>query len=212
MNSQRLYALLGALVSWFAVLSQFITTYLSVEATPLLASLGLLNYFTILTNVLVAISFTLMALEKQNRLFSHPESQTAILVYILVVGIVYSALLRSTWNPQGFQRVVDELLHTVVPLYYLIYWFVFTPKADIKYLQITRWLVYPALYLIYSLVRGAATGKFPYPFLNAASLGWGNVLFVCLVLTLFLMGLAFLFVFIGQRLSTKRDPTGSYFE
>jgi hypothetical protein len=199
-------------VSWFAVLSQFITTYLSVEATPLLASLGLLNYFTILTNVLVAISFTLMVLEKQNRLFSYPESQTAILVYILVVGIVYSALLRSTWNPQGFQRVVDELLHTVVPLYYLIYWFVFTPKADIKYLQITRWLVYPALYLIYSLVRGAATGKFPYPFLNAASLGWGNVLLVCLVLTLFLMGLAFLFVFIGQRLSTKRDSTGSYFE
>lgn len=212
MNSQRLYALLGTLVSWFAVLSQFITTYLSVEATPLLASLGLLNYFTILTNVLVAISFTLMVLEKQNRLFSYPESQTAILVYILVVGIVYSALLRSTWNPQGFQRVVDELLHTVVPLYYLIYWFVFTPKADIKYLQITRWLVYPALYLIYSLVRGAATGKFPYPFLNAASLGWGNVLLVCLVLTLFLMGLAFLFVFIGQRLSTKRDSTGSYFE
>lgn len=199
-------------MSWFAVLSQFITTYLSVEATPLLASLGLLNYFTILTNVLVAISFTLMVLEKQNRLFSYPESQTAILVYILVVGIVYSALLRSTWNPQGFQRVVDELLHTVVPLYYLIYWFVFTPKADIKYLQITRWLVYPALYLIYSLVRGAATGKFPYPFLNAASLGWGNVLLVCLVLTLFLMGLAFLFVFIGQRLSTKRDSTGSYFE
>lgn len=205
MSAQRYLALAGAVVTWFAVISQFVTTYISVEANPLVASIGLFNYFTILTNILAAITFSVLAVGVHNRIFTHAGNQTAILVYILVVGIVYSALLRSTWNPQGFQRVVDELLHTVVPLFFLMYWFAFTPKANVKYSQIPRWLVYPASYLTYSLVRGAATGRYPYPFLNATQLGWGNVLLVCLLLTLFLTGLAHLFVFISRRSIMDRD-------
>ena len=51
MSAQRYLALAGAVVTWFAVISQFVTTYISVEANPLVASIGLFNYFTILTNI-----------------------------------------------------------------------------------------------------------------------------------------------------------------
>jgi hypothetical protein len=198
MSKKRIFALIGALLAWFAVISQFVTTYMSVEAGPLVASIGLFNYFTILTNIIVAISFSLLAMDSNNSMLTTPQSQTAITVYILVVGIIYSALLRSTWDPQGFQRVVDELLHTVVPLAYSLFWFVFSPKGEVKYIQIPKWLVFPAVYLLYSLVRGAITDVFPYPFMDVNSLGWTNVMFVCLGLTLFLILISLLLVWIKR--------------
>lgn len=199
MRKKRILALVGALVAWFAVISQFVTTYMSVEASPLVASVGLFNYFTILTNIIVALSFSLLAMDKNKSILTTPQSQTAITVYILVVAIIYSALLRSTWDPQGFQRVVDELLHTGVPLAYTLFWFVYSPKDDIQYSKIPKWLVFPAVYLLYSLVRGAITGIFPYPFIDVNSLGWINVIFVCLGLTFFLILISLLLVWIKRN-------------
>jgi hypothetical protein len=41
---------------------------------------------------------------------------------ILIVGLVYQVVL-GIWNPTGLQYIVDELLHTVIPLFMLGYWF-----------------------------------------------------------------------------------------
>lgn len=198
MKNRNIFAFAGAVIAWFAVVAQIVTTYVGAETNSLLAALGLFNYFTILSNTIVAISFSLMSYGLKKGLFASHAAQTAIAVYIIVVGIVYSLLLRNTWNPQGFQKVVDELLHTVVPVIYVVYWFVFTPKRIVKYSQIWLWLIFPALYLTYSLVKGAVFGNFPYPFLNASSLGWLNVILVSLLLTLFVIILSFLLVWINR--------------
>jgi len=45
---------------------------------------------------------------------------TAITVYITIVGLVYNVILRFLWKPEGLQFIVDELLHTVIPLLLLV--------------------------------------------------------------------------------------------
>lgn len=49
---------------------------------------------------------------------------TAITAFILIVGLVYQIALRGVWQPTGLQRIVDELLHTIIPLYVCIYLFI----------------------------------------------------------------------------------------
>jgi hypothetical protein len=65
-------------------------------------------------------------------------------VYIAIVGIVYSLLLRHIWNPQGWQIVADVLLHDLIPLLYVAYWVIFVRKSSLLWKHAVWWLAYPA--------------------------------------------------------------------
>jgi hypothetical protein len=76
-----------------------------------------LSFFTILTNLLAASATTFSSLgsSRLERFFSQPAVLTAIAIYILVVGVVYSLVLRELWAPTGSQKVADLLPHELVP-------------------------------------------------------------------------------------------------
>jgi hypothetical protein len=38
------------------------------------------------------------------------------------------------------------------------------------------WSLYPLGYLLYALVRGAAEGRYPYPFIKVVEIGWPQTL------------------------------------
>jgi hypothetical protein len=97
-------------------------------------------------------------------------------------------------KPVGLQQVTDELLHVVVPLLYTLYWLFFAPKGSLKWTHPFRWLAFPAAYLIYAMVRGAAEGFYPYPFINVAELGYVRVLMNCSGLLIIFVIIGFLFV------------------
>ncbi|MGV3762982.1 Pr6Pr family membrane protein [Parapedobacter sp.] len=148
------------------------------------------SYYTILTNLLVACCFTALVLafackpvRATPSFFTHPNVLAATVVYITVVGGVYNIVLRSLWDPQGLQLVVDELLHTVNPLYYLVFWIIFIPKATLKWMHIFPWLIYPLVYFLLILARGAISGFYPYPFIHVTELGWKSVLLNSLGIT-----------------------------
>lgn len=60
---------------------------------------------------------------------------TAITAFILIVGLVYQVALRGIWQPTGLQHIVDELLHTIIPLYVFMYWFFKVNKNDLPFFQ-----------------------------------------------------------------------------
>ncbi len=136
------------------------------------------SYFTILSNLLAGISLTVTLLTPASRVgsfFSKIPVQSAIAVYIFIVGLVYNLVLRNIWEPEGWQLVADNLLHVVVPVLYVLYWLFFTPKNILRWTNILPWLIFPAVYLIYSLIRGLVTSWYPYPFIHAGNLGYGKV-------------------------------------
>ncbi len=45
-----------------------------------------------------------------------PEVNTALTVYILVVGVVYQTVLRGLVPVAGWGRMADDILHGLVPL------------------------------------------------------------------------------------------------
>ena len=195
-NATLLIAM-GAIIATLAVVVQL---YINIEnrATSLAQTLiKFFSYFTIITNIMVAICFTSIAIKpsgKWGQFFLKPQTASAINVYILVVGLVYNIVLRWLWSPKGLQLVVDNLLHVVVPIWFVIYWIIFVPKANLQWKNVFSWLVYPAIYCVYILIRGVISNQYPYFFIDAGKFGYLQVAVNCTVLLVVFLGLSLLHI------------------
>ena len=142
---------------------------------------GLVNFFsffTVLTNTLavVVLSYALVKRDSAaKRFFLAPKVSSGIAVSIAVVGLAYSLLLRHLWQPEGFQFIADELLHDVMPVLFLIYWWRCVPKGTLQLKHIGAWVIYPLVYFAYVLLRGHLLGQYQYPFIDVDSLGYPQV-------------------------------------
>ena len=170
-----------AITAWFALALQL---YLMLKRAPSIGFsatdtvINFFSYFTILSNLLVAKSLTVSLLLPSSPFgifFSKMSVQSAIAVYIFIVGLVYNLVLRNLWDPEGWQLVADNLLHVAVPVLYVLFWLIFTPKKILQWKNIFPLLIFPAVYLVYTLIRGSVAGWYPYPFVNADKLGYGQV-------------------------------------
>jgi hypothetical protein len=201
-GGQRLMCITGALMGWFALIAQLCLIIENRAASLTETILRYFGFFTILTNILVALCFTFL-LTGKSKFFHKKSTQTAIAVYILVVGAVYNLVLRFLWQPQGLQWLVDELLHTVIPLFYLCHWFIHSSKQALPWKNALPWLLYPLVYICYTLIRGSIVHFYPYPFLDVDVEGYPSVLIACLLLTFAFLGLALLFIAI-TRIRNKK--------
>jgi hypothetical protein len=195
-----------ALAGWFSVVFQLYLILLNRQASVGETLVRFFSFFTILSNLLTAICFSFLMLapgSSQGRFFSRPQNLTAITVYMVMVGLVYNTTLRFLWAPQGSQKLVDELLHVVMPLLTLLFWIFFVPKTSIAPKMIFRWLIYPVAYLAYALLRGAMSGYYPYPFVNVTQLGYPTVFLNSLLLILLFLLISLLFVWLGKRKKTS---------
>ena len=196
-----------ALLGWFALAAQLYININSKVAPLPEIIIRYFSYFTLDTNIIVALCCSFILLSPTSRLgnfYSKASTQTAITIYILIVGIVYNVILRFIWAPQGLQRVVDELLHSVIPLLFVLYWFFFAPKQPLQWKQILLWLIYPFVYAIFVLVRGNFSRFFPYPFIDIDKLGLNRVLINSVGLTLVFLVTSLLFVAISKWMSRSK--------
>jgi hypothetical protein len=173
----RTYTVIAALIGWSAILLQgYLSLRLAVDnGRSIGAGIAIyLGFFTVLTNILAAPLLTPHS--TIGKFFSRPGVNTATAACIAIVGMVYSLLLRHIWNPQGLQLVVDITLHDVMPVLFLVYWWIVVPKSELRWIDIFSWMLYPVGYLLYSLARGGLTGLYPYPFIDVNTLGYGKTL------------------------------------
>jgi hypothetical protein len=134
------------------------------------------SFFTIEINLLVAVGLTIFCARPQAEQFlTRPSVKSALVVYIIIVGVVYAVLLRNLWHPHGVRLLADLVLHDAIPFLYPLYWLVFLPKGSLRWSEPASWLVFPALYFLYSMLRGAAFGTYLYPFFDVAHLGFARV-------------------------------------
>ena len=136
------------------------------------------SFFTILSNTLAATVLTFAAGTRNatgKGFFLQPWVSSGIAVSIIVVGVAYSLLLRQLWQPQGLQWLANEVLHDVMPVLFTVYWWFCVPKGSLRLSHIGLWVLYPALYFAYILLRGHLLGTYPYPFVDVETLGYAQV-------------------------------------
>ncbi|RYF25587.1 MAG: hypothetical protein EOO42_03490 [Flavobacteriales bacterium] len=197
-KSQKIFEIFIATTAWFALVLQFVIMKDS--------AINFFSYFTILSNLLVAVGVTIpliAAHAKVATLVSSASTKTALALYIFIVGLIYNLVLRGIWEPKGWQLVADNLLHVIVPILYIIYWLSYPQKTALKYAEILKWFYFPIAYLAYSLIRGHLVKWYPYPFLNVTEFGYQQVLinagFVVITFTI----IASILIAINRWLSRK---------
>jgi hypothetical protein len=193
----RIYRLIGAALAWFALLAQFPITV--AQSGLVTGTIIYFSFFTILSNLLVALAFTAPLLPgNQLGFFLRPAVRTAIAVYILVVSAIFITLLRKLFHPVGLGYYVNILLHYIDPPFYLIDWLLFVPKRGLRFGTIPAMLIFPLLFAAWTLLHGAATGWYPYPFMDAAKFGYQRVFINILFLAALFAGLSAGFIAAGR--------------
>lgn len=206
-RASRLLAFAIAGIAWLAIAAQVTVT---IERTRQ-RGLGLLDamawlssYLTHLTVLAVAVTFTCLVPRSDARsrfLGSVRQASvvTAIVLYIVFVGLAYNILLRGIWTPTGYRRLLTETQHTILPLLCAIYWMGFVPRFHPGWRKCLWWLVYPLVYLFITLWRGSRSDFYPYFFIDVAELGYPDVLFNAAMLVLAFLALMGLFVLFNHR-------------
>jgi hypothetical protein len=159
-------AALVAIVCWAGLALQFSATYAHQHDVAVTLWI-LLRFFTIITNLLLAVTITGVAIGRR----VSPFVLGGITLAILLVGVVYMTLLRGLHDLAGPALVADTLLHKVSPVAMTLWWLFFAPRARLKRTAPLWWAVYPLVYFGYALGRGAIDGRYPYPFMDMSKIG-----------------------------------------
>lgn len=140
--------------------------------TPAGRVANLFSFFTILTNVLVVVTGVVLAVAPRCRSTLFAVVRLDAVLGIAVTGIVYHTLLADLYDLDGAEAFADLLFHTVSPVLVVLGWLLFGPRGLIDLRIVAGSLLYPLLWLGFTLVRGAVTGWYPYPFVDVSRLGY----------------------------------------
>lgn len=131
--------------------------------------------------------------------------RAAVAVYILIVGIGFSLLL-SGLTDVAFTAVPwnNLVLHYAMPAVMLLDILIDRPKKRIRFGTALIWLIFPAGYAAFSLVRGNLTGWYPYPFLNPANGGYAPVALTIIGLVVLGVALTWLVTLLSRSSGKSR--------
>ena len=142
---------------------------------------NVLSYFTIQSNIACCIYFLITALgifgnEKALKIASNPTLKVYITLYVIVAGLTYNAgfplKMTQPWNFDTFWHAFISTLqiyfHIIMPIAVIFLLFFPFTNGKISAKNVVLSGVYPLIYSIFSMIRGAYSNPtyYPYPFYN----------------------------------------------
>lgn len=128
-------------------------------------------FFTIQTamiNIVVLAVGGVMALRHDRDTQLYTAIRASVFSYAIVTGVVYNLLLRDVPNDDGYVGPwwPNEALHVWIPVYIAVDWMLATGRARIAWSAMWLAVSYPLIWVGVTMLRGAADGWYPYPFLE----------------------------------------------
>jgi hypothetical protein len=131
-----LYRRIFAVLAWITLGVQYGLFLKALTIAAILErTVEYVSYFTIVTNFLIALAFTVPVLapgSRAGRWWAAASPRGATTVFAVVVMVIYHLLLRSLWEPKGLQLANDYMLHYVMPIAMLVDWLAVTPRAMLQ--------------------------------------------------------------------------------
>jgi len=203
---------------WFGAivgpLSLVVRTYLTImtrleNGDSLVGALFFLfTFFTVLTNLMMALCYVAAA-SKWSLLgwWNRPFARGLTAGSIVMVSVYYIFFLAGLEPLTGMNQVLNLYMHYLAPWLFVLWWLLTPEHGDLRYPDIPKMLVYPLLYLVVVMLRGAVVHEYPYPILDVDKLGYGQVAIGCLGM---LVGFVVLYTltvaidrWLGRRLSAN---------
>lgn len=197
----RIIAAIAALLGWVGLVLQLLLIVRNLGAP-----LGLwrfVGFFTVLTNIGAAVVATAVAFGATRGL-GGARARLMAATSIIMVGVVYTVGLRSSWSPTGAQKVPDIALHDATPLWLLLW--AAAPATRLRWRDIGWALLPPAAYFIYAIARGAADGWYAYWFFDPGRQSAGQLLSTVIIMLSGFTILAALLVAIDRWRAGPKTP------
>lgn len=174
------------------------------EAVPA-RIINVLSYFTVQSNILVALTTGLLAVQLNRTQTWFRVLRLSALIGITITGIVFHLALKGLTELTGPAVTADWILHTASPILCVIGWVIFGPRGWVTSRIVKLSVLFPVLWLAYTLVRGALvedrTGRdfYPYPFLDVVEHGYARV-----AVSVLLVAILFFVLALGALAADKR--------
>ncbi len=182
---QRTWNLILALVVGATIIAQLVVLLSGgqdVNTTSAAAPVALptrllrfFSYFTVQSNLLVLAAAISLAIDPRRDGAVWRVLRLDALLGIAVTGVVSATLLAGLVQHVGIGVWINAGFHQFSPVWTLVGWLLLGPRPRIDLRTLGWAFAWPVAWLAYTMAHGALTGWYPYPFLNADKLGYGQV-------------------------------------
>lgn len=179
MSAKHVFATLRVIAA-AAVTVSIVATFLDTATRATINPFNFFGFFTMQSNILTAVVLLVTA---GMTFAARPQSAALVLAracattYIVIVGVVYNTLLAGLEGGVSLEWA-NWVLHVAFPIYAALDWVLFGDRPAVPLKKLWVVLVYPAVWIVVVLIRGATDGWVPYPFLDP-SMGYLNVALYC---------------------------------
>lgn len=164
-----------------AIIVAIVAQFIEAGNSPIFTPTNFFSYFTVLSNLGAMVVLGSLAVRPE--LVGHEPFvifRGAITVYMAITGIVYNVLLAPAGADVSTQLAwVNSIVHVVGPIVVVVDWFLDRSPIRPTLGQAATWLIFPAVWLVYTLIRGPIADWYPYPFLNPDNHSAGEIAITC---------------------------------
>ena len=158
------------------VVVAIVATFFDTASRTTINPFNFFGFFTMQSNIITAVVLFLAAFATFRGRAQTPGlvlARACATTYISIVGIVYNTLLVGLEGGISLGWA-NWVLHVLFPIYAALDWILFGDRTPLAWKRLPVVLVYPLVWIVVVLIRGATDGWVPYPFLDPAT-GYGSV-------------------------------------
>lgn len=193
---RRLFGVLRVLAAAaiiVAIVGQFVQSW-SMVPDRLAFVVNFFSFFTVLSNALTAIVLLVGAWFAFTRT-ADPDWYNLVracaVTYMATTFVVYNLLLREISLDQATTVPwSNEILHVWAPLYLVADWVLAPGRRHVEWRRLWTIAIFPIAWAVYSMIRGAIVGWYPYPFLDPdiePGVGYGGVAVYVIAIAAFIL-------------------------
>ncbi len=149
-----------------AIVVALFTQLVLASDNPAFSPFNFFSYFTVLSNISAVVVLSMLAARPgQDREFHVWRGASTL--YMAVTLVVYVTVLLPLETDVGVSEPwIDWIIHGIGPLFMVVDWAVNRPQEQISWSDFGKWLIFPAVYMVYTLIRGPIVDWYPYPFID----------------------------------------------
>lgn len=131
-----------------------------------------LSYFTMWSNIMVALVTLMLVVNPTKRTVWRKGLHLSALIMILVTAVVYATVIAPYNHLQGWSRITNPWQHIVTPALTWFVWLIWGPRDLSGKGVIPRCILIPMMWVGWIFLYGWQTGEYPYGFINVPKIGY----------------------------------------
>ena len=200
----RTLAIIGLILGASATTISFIThipEQMELGRSLFGAMFHFFSFYTNWTNILLVLIY--LAIFRGWASLNSAATSVTGLSSIIMVMIVYHFLLSATHFPEGINIITNVVKHYMAPVIFTAVWFTSKHTGTLNWRDLYKFILFPLAFLVFTYLKAAVTGEYPYDFLNLSLNGVEGVAPIIGAIVVLILSLGSLAIFYNNKAPSK---------